>query len=220
MIAPPPSAGAVPPAIVDEEAFEEDGGADRPLWPWLVAIGFVIAAVIAGFFVWNELSDSTPQVTVNNYLNQPVAQAEQQISKAGLKPVPKKGPNTRFKAGIVFNQDPAAGTKVDKGGPVTIFVSTGPPKVKVPAVKGQQWAQAQQALTNAGLKPVERVVPGNTKGQVTATDPPAGQSVPKGSTVRVNVMSGPALGTVPNVVGENLQQARRMPSTPPASTTA
>ncbi len=205
MIAPPASAAAVPPAVVEEDEFDE-GGADRPLWPWLVAAGFVIAAVVAGFFVWHELS-GTPQVPVGLYQGQPVAQAEQQIRKANLVPDVKKGPNTRFKQGIVFKQDPSAGSKVDKNGTVTIFVSTGPPKVKVPAVKGQQWAQAQQTLHDAGLKPVEHIVPGNTKGQVTATDPPAGQRAPKGSTVRVNVMSGPALGNIPNVVGQSLAQA-------------
>jgi serine/threonine-protein kinase len=207
MIAPPPSAAAVPPAVVDEEEFDEQGEGDRPLWPWLVAIGFVIAAIVAGFFVWHELSSSTPQVAVELYQGQPQAQAVQQIKAANLHPVVKHGPNTRFKNGIVFSQDPSAGSKVDKHGDVTIFVSTGPPKVKVPTVKGQQWTQAQQTLLNAHLKPVEHFVPGNTKGQVTATDPPAGDSVPKGSTVRVNVMTGPALGTVPNVVGQTVAEA-------------
>jgi serine/threonine-protein kinase len=42
---------------------------------------------------------------------------------------------------------------------------------------------------------------------VTATDPPAGKSVPKGTIVRVNVMSGPVQATVPNVVGMSLSQA-------------
>jgi serine/threonine-protein kinase len=54
---------------------------------------------------------------------------------------------------------------------------------------------------------VEHIVPGNTKGQVTATDPPAGKSVPKGSKVRVNVMSGPQQVGVPSVVGQTQAQA-------------
>jgi len=206
MIAPPASAGAVPPPVVDEEEFDESESPERPLWPWLVAAGFVIAAVVAGFFVWHELS-GTPQVPVNNYVGETKAAAEHQITTAGLHAKVKKGPNSGIAQGKVFKQDPTAGSKVDKGGFVTIFVSTGPPKVTVPTVKGQQWTQAQQALANLGLKSVEHFVPGNTKGQVTATDPPAGQRVPKGSTVRVNVMTGPAPATVPSVVGETLSQA-------------
>ena len=209
MIAPPvPAATTVaPPPVVDEEEYAEPGGADRPLWPWLVAAGFVIAALIAGFFVYHQLSGSTPQVAVNNYVNEPQASAEQQITAAGLHSQVNKGPNDRFRKGIVFKQDPGAGTKVDKGGTVTIWVSTGPPKVAVPDVRGQQWTQAEATLTNKGLQPEEHIVPGDIKGKVTATDPAAGQKVPLHSKVRVNVMSGPVQATVPNVVGASVGQA-------------
>jgi serine/threonine-protein kinase len=54
---------------------------------------------------------------------------------------------------------------------------------------------------------VEHIVPGDTKFQVTATDPPAGQKAPKGSKVRVNVMSGPETVAVPSVVGDSLAAA-------------
>ena len=43
---------------------------------------------------------------------------------------------------------------------------------------------------------------------MTATDPPAGKSVPKGSKVRVNVMAGPVQKSVPNVVGQSAAQER------------
>jgi serine/threonine-protein kinase len=130
-----------------------------------------------------------------------------QIKAANLVPSIKHGSNEKFKKGIVYDQDPGPGAKVDKGGTVTIFVSTGPPPVDVPDVKGKQWPDAQQELTKAGLVPVEVIVPGKTKGQVTATDPPAGKSVPKGTKVRVNVMSGPVQKSVPNVVGQTAAQA-------------
>ncbi len=204
MIAPPPAADAPPPVVAEEDEYGDEH--DRPLWPWLVAIGFVVVAAIAAFFVWQELS-SAPQVAVNNYVGETQAVAEQQITAAGLHSAVNSVTNASVPAGKVFKQDPGAGHKVDKGGTVTLTVSKGPPKVDVPAVVGQQWTQAEATLTNLGLKPEEHFVGGNTKGQVTATDPSAGQSVPKGSTVRVNVMSGPALGTVPNVIGDTVQQA-------------
>jgi serine/threonine-protein kinase len=204
--APPPAArDAPPPAVVEEDAYEEDGG-DKPLWPWLVAIGFVIAAVIAGFFVWNELS-SAPQVAVNHYVGDTQASAEQQIRAAGLVPAVNKGSNEHQPPGKVYQQDPSAGSKIDKGGTVTIWVSTGPPKVVMPDVKGEQWTQAQQTLANLGLVPKKYNVGGKTAGQVTATDPSAGTKVPKGSTVRVNVSTGPKIATVPSVVGLSIQDA-------------
>jgi serine/threonine-protein kinase len=205
MIAPVPGATRdVPPPVVEEE---ERVGHERPWWAWLLAFLFVVAAVVAGIFLWQELSGSKPTVPVGLYTGQPVAQAEQQITAAHLTPSVKSGSSEKIKKGDVFRQDPAPGTKLHKGDTVTIFASTGPPKVPVPDVKGKQWADAQQTLTDAGFKPVEHIVPGNTKGQVTATDPPAGQSVPKGSTVRVNVASGPAQVNVPSVVGQSLSQA-------------
>jgi serine/threonine protein kinase/beta-lactam-binding protein with PASTA domain len=204
MIAAPHTAATrgVPPPIVEDEEYAEPGGPERPLWPWLVAIAFVIAAVVAGFFVWHELSsNSKPQVPVNNYVNERAGIAKRQITAAHLVAKVQHGPSKHVKQGYVFKQDPGAGAKVDKGGTVTIWVSSGPPKVKVPEVKGDSWLQAQQILVNAGLQPRRFSVPGNTKDQVTATDPPAGKSVPEGTTVRVNVMSGPVQAQVPNVVG-------------------
>jgi eukaryotic-like serine/threonine-protein kinase len=211
MIAPPPTTRVrdipPPPPVVEDEEYEERGGPERPLWPWLVALLFVVVAGVAGYFVWNELSGSKTMEPVSLYQGEKQAQAVRQIKAAHLVPDVNRGPSERYDKGVVFKQDPGAGSHVEKGGTVSIWVSTGPPKVKVPDVKGQQWSQAQQTLTDAGLKPVEHFVPGKTKGQVTATSPSAGESVPKGSKVRVNVMTGPAQGTVPSVVGQTLPQA-------------
>jgi eukaryotic-like serine/threonine-protein kinase len=210
MIAPPPPTRTriAPAAIVEEEEYEDRGGPERPLWPWLVAAAFVIAAAIAGFFVYHELAgSSTQQVPVNSYVNEPVARAKHQITAANLHAKVNHGSSKRYRQGIVFRQDPSPGRKVDKGGTVTIWVSTGPPKVQVPDVKGEQWADAQAALHNAGLKPVKFGVPGDTTGKVTATDPPAGKSVPEGTKVRVNVMNGPVRAPVPNVFGLSISDA-------------
>jgi beta-lactam-binding protein with PASTA domain/predicted Ser/Thr protein kinase len=210
MIAPAPPGrrgGDVPPVVEEEEYEERGGGQERPAWPWIVAFLFVVVAAIAGFFVWQQLSGSTAKESVILYQGEKATQAERQIRRAHLVPSVKRGPNQRYRQGYVFKQDPAPGSKLDKGGTVTIWVSTGKPKVKIPDVKGQQWTQAQQTLTSAGLKPVEHLVPGPTKGQVTATSPKAGTAVPQGSTVHVNVMSGPAQANVPNVVGESVDQA-------------
>ncbi|MFL5943411.1 MAG: Stk1 family PASTA domain-containing Ser/Thr kinase [Gaiellaceae bacterium] len=201
-----PSATVPPPPVVEEEVEEQEGGG-RPIWPWLLAAAFVIAAVVAGFFVWQELSGPKATQSVGLYQGEAVAQAKQQITAAHLVPLVKKGPSEKYKQGIVFKQDPAAGEKLPKGGTVTIWSSTGPPKVEVPDVKGEPWSQAQQELTDAGFVPVERIVPGDKKGQVTATDPAGGQKAPKGSKVRVNVMSGPEQVAVPSVVGSSLAAA-------------
>jgi len=137
MIAPPSTARArdvpPPPAVVAEE-YEEAGGPDRPLWPWLVALLFVVVAVVAGFFVWQELSGSKVMEPVGLYQGEKQAQAERQIRAAHLVPVVQHGSSEKYRKGFVLKQDPSPGSHVAKGGTVTIFVSTGPPKVTVPVV--------------------------------------------------------------------------------------
>jgi serine/threonine-protein kinase len=92
---------------------------------------------------------------------------------------------------------------------VTIWVSTGKPKVGIPPLAGKTWADASDELTGLGLKPVRHnVAGGTTKGIVKGTDPAAGEQIPKGSTVTVNVYTGPAIEAVPSVINVSLQQAQ------------
>ena len=53
--------------------------------------------------------------------------------------------------GIVIRTDPVAGTLVDAGTPITVFVSSGPQPVSMPAVKGLAEADAMAKLTAVGL---------------------------------------------------------------------
>jgi eukaryotic-like serine/threonine-protein kinase len=210
IIAPTPRRGGggfLPPLGEDEGEAGDEKPPQRPFWPWLVALLFVIAAAAGGFFVWHELSGSTVTYPVGLYQGVPVSRAVGQITDAHLFPSVKRVSSQTVKAGLVFKQAPAPGTSLAKGGTVTIWVSTGKPKVQIPDVRGKQWPDAKKALSDIGLKPEEHIVPGPTKNQVTATDPAPGSTISQGSTVRVNVMSGPAMGTVPNVQGETLAQA-------------
>jgi eukaryotic-like serine/threonine-protein kinase len=204
MIAPRARGGR---AIVDEE-YEEEPPGERPLWPWLVAAGFVVAALIAGFFVWHELSGGGPKETVGRYVGEHISQAKLQIKNDHLHPVVKRAANAKTPAGVVYQQDPDAGSSVAKGGDVTIFVSTGKPKVAIPTdLVGKQWTDAKKELTDLGFTPVEHIVPGGKKGVVTATDPKGGTKLTEGSTVKVNVTSGPTPVSVPDVRGESVSQA-------------
>jgi serine/threonine-protein kinase len=53
--------------------------------------------------------------------------------------------------GIVIRTDPVAGTLVDAGVPVTVYVSSGPQPVATPSVKGLAEADARAKLTAVGL---------------------------------------------------------------------
>ncbi len=78
-----------------------------------------------------------------------------------------------------------------------------PEQVKVPGVVGLQVAQATSALTARNLKPQVTNVPSNTapKGEVVEQNPGPDSQVAIGSTIRLNVSTGPGEAQVPSVTG-------------------
>ena len=100
--------------------------------------------------------------------------------------------------------DPAAGRSVPVDTPITLYVSTGKPKVTVPNVVNLTLNDALVQLQGAGLTPqttrqASATVPIDS---VISSDPPGGSSVPKGSVIKLVISSGPAPAAVPNVVGQ------------------
>lgn len=82
--------------------------------------------------------------------------------------------------------------------------------VAVPDVAGFDAPAASRAITDAGLVPTQRTQASDSVqvGVVIGTQPDAGTEVAKESTVTILVSSGPAEVTVPNVVGEALEDAQ------------
>jgi eukaryotic-like serine/threonine-protein kinase len=212
MITPPRRAGApagpLPPSVyydLDEPMHR------RPIWPWIAALLFVAGAAVGGWFLYhqisNKLSNSAP-VAVNDYRNETQTLAEQNITQDGFNPLVKHQPDLATPTGFVFKQSPGPGTHQAKGNDVTIWVSTGKPKVAVPTLKGLKSADATAALKAAHLVPdqhsVQSTIPVD---EVTASDPKAGTKVVVGTTVHFNVSSGPAKVQVPSVVGKSLSDA-------------
>lgn len=115
-------------------------------------------------------------------------------------------------AGTVLAQDPAAGTAVKRGTPVSFTVSKGPQPIPVPDVRGKSQDDAVKALEAAGLKAViapetvnDRTVP---KGAVAAQTPASG-TLTKGQSVTLTVSKGPKLMQVPSFIGKQADDARK-----------
>jgi serine/threonine protein kinase/beta-lactam-binding protein with PASTA domain len=85
--------------------------------------------------------------------------------------------------------------------------STG--SASVPLVQNETYSQAAQQITAAGLNPVENKVASQTikSGYVISTSPGMGTTVAKNSTVTVNVSTGPANITLPNLQGQQASAA-------------
>jgi serine/threonine-protein kinase len=84
-------------------------------------------------------------------------------------------------AGQVIGTDPPGGSEVPRDSTVRVLVSKGPELIAVPDVSGRTVEEAAAALEAAGLS--VSGVTGNPRGRVLATDPPAGEQVPRGTGV-------------------------------------
>jgi eukaryotic-like serine/threonine-protein kinase len=100
--------------------------------------------------------------------------------------------------GTVLSQSPQADATVDAGSTVTLVVSSGPPPVVIPDVRGMTEGAAIEALSRAGLdpeagapQPSDLVPPGS----VVTTDPAPGASVREDSRVVYVLSSGPTTTT-------------------------
>ncbi len=181
------------------------------LWPWLLALLLIAAALVGGFFLWQQLQDqlsASKPVAVPDVKGIPERLAVADIEEAGLEPNIVREASADAKLGIVFEQEPPPGDKVERGNLVTIRVSTGPPKTVVPNVVGQSRDQAVAELSNADLEAnVVRLNSLEPVDTVLGQAPKAGTELIQGSTVRINVSKGPAPVTVPSVVGSAYETA-------------
>jgi eukaryotic-like serine/threonine-protein kinase len=173
-----------------------------------------------------------------NLAGQSVTSASSEVRSAGLEP---KVSTTGLCAqqNIVCSTEPKSGTKILPGKTVTLF--TAPPtsttttvaQKPVPNVATEPVTQACNDIVNAGFLcgSTTSVSSNFTSGEVVSTSPPAGSLQPKGTTINLNVSSGPSSVTVLNVIGQTEASAESMltgqglkpvaqcTTTPPGSTT-
>lgn len=109
------------------------------------------------------------------------AEAEAALAELGLVAVIAEDFSETVAEGLVISNDPAFEATVEKGGEVTITVSLGLPFVTVPDVAGMSASEAADVLTAAGFVVTDTDGPPNR--DVLATDPPAGESLRKGSEI-------------------------------------
>jgi eukaryotic-like serine/threonine-protein kinase len=199
-----PAAGYAPP-------FDPTRKRRGPVWPWLAGVGAALLVVLAGFLLYEPITDrfqGSSSVAVPFVVALRQAQAESDIRDKGLVPRVRQVSSSDVEEGVVVSQEPAPGTRVDEGEIVSIEVSSGKPKVTIPTVVGQDRDSALRELDQAGLDvQVVEVNSEEDKGRVTAQSPAGGLVVVEGTRVRINVSKGPRPVEVPNVVGLPYEQA-------------
>jgi serine/threonine-protein kinase len=136
--------------------------------------------------------------------------ARERLRRAGFKVDVRRVFDDEVEEGKVIDQSPAADIELEKGQTVTITVSRGPELVPIPAVAGQEAETATATLQNLGFEVItsEEFSTEVPEGDVIRTEPPAGQSLPKGSEVTLVVSKGPETFPLPNVIGMAAGAAR------------
>ena len=157
------------------------------------------------------VSSGPPLVSVPGVIGMTRDQAVATITGLGLVGSVTEVHSTTVPMTLVISQVPAAGESVILGSAVNLVVSLGPEMVLVPDVGGMAQADAATAITRAGLS-VGAIAQDHHQsvpvGYVISQDPAAGVYVDIGSPVSLAISSGPAMVTVPDVVGKTQAEAQ------------
>ena len=220
---PPAAPGAPPPPGYEEHVVYDEPPPGRDIWPWMLAL---LALVIGGLsFLYflsrdddEEAGPSTvttvvtttgggARVAVPNLVGRREAQAVEALTVAGLKGRRQQRVSNR-RRGIVIDQQPNSGQRLQRLGVVTYVVSRGPARGAVPDLTGDGVDDALRELRAAGLKPrVQRVFSEEVVNLVVGQQPAGGTTVQKGAVVTLRVSKGQRPVTVPDVVGQTQANA-------------
>jgi eukaryotic-like serine/threonine-protein kinase len=211
-VGPATAMAGMPTGAIDDYQYGDGDGypPDRrrrrlAMWLWILGAALVLAVV--GGVAYAILGGGNSGHAVPQVNGLPVKQAEQEITKAGLKYTVVDQPSATIAKDTVINTSPQNGNVVAAGTLVKLFVSSGPKMVTVPDVKGMSQTDAENTLRNKGFQVNEQTDQNSTKpaGTVVKQSPDPGDSVKFGSTVTIYVSPGGA--AVPYVIGDNVQVA-------------
>lgn len=176
-------------------------------WLFSRRVLIVPVVVLVGVLAWWLAAGR--YVTVPSVTGLSVSAARAELASAGLQLVNGQGHNSNtVAAGDVISTDPAAGSRIGRGGRVTVIPSRGPVMLRMPSVTGEPLTQAQQTVRAAGLKaaaPTYQTSDSVPANMVIATNPPAYQFWPAYKPIQLVVSAGPPL---PNFVGQQIEDVQ------------
>ena len=162
----------------------------------------------------SDTSTAGERVTVPDLSKMTEDEAKAALKKLRLGVNVQTGTSDDVPEGQVYDQSPAAGTKVDVHTQVTINISSGKEKFSLDDVTGMQYQQAQAQLENDGLVVSLEFDYSDSVGSdmVISTSPEAGSQVVKGDTITITASKGKETKTtiVPNLLGQNIDDAIQM----------
>jgi serine/threonine-protein kinase len=208
---------AAPPvvAVPEEAPLEEDR--KRNWWLWALLVAAIVIGILVGLALTRDTTTRVPNVT-GTPLNVAVTLLQQNGFEVGeVIRVERQAP-----ANEVLEQEPAASPPAKQADEncafitffcskpkVNLTVSAGPGQAQVPATAGETQAAGTKKLEAAGFEVAVQRVNSKTveEGLVVHSEPKAGATATKGSTVTLFVSRGPKLTKVPVLVGSQRRLA-------------
>ncbi len=124
-----------------------------------------------------------PRIVPDGLVGINVGRARRLLEETRLVSAETRAFDDDLRRGLVISVSPESGTEVPADSTVTLVVSDGPEPVVIPDVEGLGVLEATEILEEAGL--VVDSVDGSPTTEVLTTDPPAGETVERGTGVRL-----------------------------------
>src|SRR5271157_69820 len=193
---------------LDDTDSDRGGSVGR----WVVAVAVLAVLTIVVVIAFNTFGGSTRDVQVPDVRGQVSADAIAALQNRGFKTRTQQRPDSTIAPDHVINTDPGSNASVSAGDVVTINVSTGPEQREVPDVSSMSYSDAINKLKAAGFSKFKQANSPSTPellGKVIGTNPPANQTSAITNVITVIVGSGPETKQVPDVAGQNVDDAQK-----------
>ncbi len=208
---------------LDDEFDDEDPKLEKITTALAIGAGIIICVIILvlvgkilGFFKNGDselpietgeiiAESGSPFLSDDNYVEKnemidvsgwKLTDAKAALRRIGLEPVETYVESSNYEEGVVISASIDKGVLVEKGTEVTLTVSSGMEGILVPDVYELTYEKAYTKLKDAGFKisRAESYSPTVPKGKVITQNPDAGETIPKGSEVKVTVSIGAEVG--------------------------
>ncbi|TMJ16265.1 MAG: PASTA domain-containing protein [Bacillati bacterium ANGP1] len=184
--------------------------------PLLVAVAGAVIVIVVALLGWQALVGylNVPEVTVPDFVGKSLADAQSRARQDHLNvQVIQQSYSRTVPTGFVLGQDEAAGKVVKMNRVIGLTTSLGPEMVSVPDVRRRSLLDARFMIEEARLtvgevrEAYDASVP---PGVVLSQDPAPGALLQRGTAVYLRVNRGPERVILPDLVGQPLDEARRM----------
>jgi eukaryotic-like serine/threonine-protein kinase len=184
-----------------------------PWVSWLGILGGVVALVVISTRpstepVTRAVTHEPPGPVVPDVDGMRVGQAREALERAGFWVRTAREPSARTPRGRIVGTSPPVATGLRVGAQVTLLISSGRPRVRVPSLQGLSRSEAEERLLRAGFRVVvvrrESLDP---PGAVIGQSPDSGRRVRASSVVRLAVAARATPVAVPAVTGMDFERA-------------